>query len=274
MEGTQSYLAYKILFEAMVRFSAGISKVKSLENLPGEISRHLKYLINFQDFRFYYVVPEGMDGIVVDKGGYTSYDFGCHLDPNSLEAEVMETAIPTQVTCSETGHQIHCWKFTSGKDQDSLIRIRSQDTVSLAENSIPIIKVINKMVAARVENLKMIDLIHRQNQKLETLTVALQSKNEEIRELNRLQEATIEVKTARLKSSNSKLKALIQFNSHQLREPLTRVLGMIAIKNDIPQGEFISDILPLMQESVLDLDLAVREVIERSELLKEEIETT
>ncbi len=258
----------------MVRFSAGISEVKSLERLPYEISRHLKYLINFQNFRFYYTVPEGMDLIMVDKVGYTSYVLSCQLDPDTLEAEVMETGIPGHIKCPETGDNLHCWKFANGKDQHSLIRIQSHDTLSLAENSIPLIKVINKMVSTRVENLKMVDLIHRQNRKLENLTVALQSKNDEVRELNRMQEATIQEKTASLKSSNSKLKALIQFNSHQLREPLTRVLGMIAIKDDIPQSEFISDILPLMQESVVDLDFAVREVIERSELLNEEMETT
>lgn len=53
----------------MVRFIAGIATVKKLNHLPIEISRHLKYLINF---RFYYVLGDEMESMLVDKDSYTS----------------------------------------------------------------------------------------------------------------------------------------------------------------------------------------------------------
>ncbi|NHE59138.1 hypothetical protein [Cyclobacterium plantarum] len=270
MEVSNPYLGYKILFEAMVKFSAGISMAKKLEEISLEISLHLKYLLNFQDFNYFFIVGQEVDCFWVNQMGKTRYHT-CHLDQlDPIHKQVFESGIPKYNYCEKSDTSTHVWKFFNENNHFSLLSIRSHIDNPFNEKSIPIIKVVNKMLSARIENLKMIQLIHFQNQELESLTTVLQSKNAEIQALNNQQESIIIEKTTRLKDSNKKLKGLIQFNSHQLREPLTRVISLVAIKEDLLVEEYISDILPLLSESVMDLDRAIIEVIERSEFFDKE----
>ncbi|WP_163382343.1 hypothetical protein [Cyclobacterium sp. SYSU L10401] len=270
MEVSNPYLGYKILFEAMVKFSAGISMIKNLEELPLEINLHLKYLINFQEFNYYFIKENKVDCLWVNQTGKASYST-CSLDQlDAFAQQVLESGVPASKYCKVSKTSIHSWKFYNENNHFSLLLIRSHSDNPFADKSIPLIKVVNKILSARIENLNMVQLIHFQNQKLARLTTALQAKNKEIEALNRKQESTIIEKTSRLKDSNSKLKGLIQFNSHQLREPLTRVIDMVAIKDDLPVEEYISDILPLLSESVLDLDRAIIEVVQRSEVFDNE----
>ncbi len=93
--------------------------------------------------------------------------------------------------------------------------------------------------------------------------------NEVIRKLVNEQEQVIATRTrelaesnARLATSNKKLRDLIQYNAHQIREPLTRITGIMGVMDDISQEEFVNEIWPLMANAVHDLDYNIRNVIE------------
>ncbi|SHN24244.1 hypothetical protein SAMN04488057_11341 [Cyclobacterium lianum] len=270
MEVSNPYLGYKILFEAMVKFSAGISAVKNIQELPFEINRHLKYLINFQEFQYFFVEDEDVDCLQVDQLGNARYST-CQLPQlEPIARQVLETGLPLSHYCEKSRVSTYCWKFESENNHFSLLCVSSHADSPFGDKSIPLVKVLNKLLSTRIENLKMVKLIHAQNRELAKLTGILQKKNAEIQALNNQQEAIIIEKTTRLRDSNSKLKTLIQFNSHQLREPLTRVISMVAIKDDLPVEEYVSDILPLLSASVVDLDHAILEVVKRSELFENE----
>ena len=89
--------------------------------------------------------------------------------------------------------------------------------------------------------------------------------NETISKLVNEQEKVIEQRTSALAYANKKLIELIQYSAHNLREPLTRILGAMLIKGDIPEEEFNGEIWPQMQKAANDLDIIIKEIIDRAD---------
>ena len=79
------------------------------------------------------------------------------------------------------------------------------------------------------------------------------------------QEKTIEARTEALTQSNKKLVDLIQFNVHNLREPITRIMGLLMMRKDVGKEEFFDTCLPMLEQSVNDLDNTLKEVVNTSE---------
>ena len=82
------------------------------------------------------------------------------------------------------------------------------------------------------------------------------------------QEHTIEQRTGELAESNiklanvnNKLVHLIQYNAHNLREPLTRISGGMLIKEYMTDDEFFKEVWPHLQKAVNDLDVRLKDVI-------------
>jgi signal transduction histidine kinase len=105
-------------------------------------------------------------------------------------------------------------------------------------------------------------------QTVEERTEQLLQKNTVITKLVNEQEQTIQVRTAELAASNDKLihankklVELIQYNAHNLREPLMRISGAMVIQEYLPTEEFFEDIWPQMRKAVTDLDDSIKNVI-------------
>jgi signal transduction histidine kinase len=114
--------------------------------------------------------------------------------------------------------------------------------------------------------------LREDNEKLEKTvaerTEELVEKNLIITNLVNEQEKIIELRTEELADTNKKLAhankklvELIQYNAHNLREPLARVMGAMEIKDFISNEEFENEIWPLMKKATVDLDNSIREVV-------------
>lgn len=93
-----------------------------------------------------------------------------------------------------------------------------------------------------------------------------QKLNRKISQLVNEQEVVIEQRTADLSISNTKLRDLISFNAHQIREPLTRITGILHIRDMIERDEYFNDILPQMEKAATDLDNAIKDVLNKAQL--------
>lgn len=85
--------------------------------------------------------------------------------------------------------------------------------------------------------------------------------NNTITKLVNEQEETIKQRTQQLAHANKKLVELIQYNAHNLREPLARVMGAMNIQEYMTNEEFYSEIWPGMRKAVTDLDNSIKDVI-------------
>ena len=103
-------------------------------------------------------------------------------------------------------------------------------------------------------NKTIIRLVNEQEQTIRERTKELAVSNEKLLESNE-----------KLAEYNRKLIELMQFNAHNLREPLTRIMGAMVIQEYISTEEFFEDIWPQMRKATTDLDTIIREVITRAD---------
>lgn len=127
----------------------------------------------------------------------------------------------------------------------------------------------------QAEILRQLELTGRDNEIYQLRNVALKSSNDEINDQKKMieqlvadQEAIISQRTRELAdtnmqllNANERLMAIIQFNAHNIREPLTRITGAMLISEYMSQDEFYTDIWPLINKAANDLDKAVKEAV-------------
>ena len=120
----------------------------------------------------------------------------------------------------------------------------------------------------RAEFLSKLELKERDNEIFQLRNIELKDRNEEIIEQKRVieqlvaeQEKIIDLRTNELKEANlklihtnDKLIVIIQFYSHNLREPLTRIMMAMTMHEYLTTDEFFRDIWPHMGKAVQDLD--------------------
>mgnify|MGYP000229865445 CR=1 FL=1 len=78
------------------------------------------------------------------------------------------------------------------------------------------------------------------------------------------QKEGIDDRTKELKEKNKELAEISQLNAHTVREPLSRILGLIEISDYYSAEELKTEVLDHLKTSSEDLDKALKDVIERS----------
>jgi signal transduction histidine kinase len=88
--------------------------------------------------------------------------------------------------------------------------------------------------------------------------VELQEKNGIIEKLNLDLEAKVEKRTKRLREQNQKLSEFAFVNSHVLRAPVSRILGLVnlLLRSELPQAD--KEIVSHLGESTNELDTVIR----------------
>ncbi len=99
---------------------------------------------------------------------------------------------------------------------------------------------------------------YRQNQRDNMIIKKLVSDQEHIIELRTKELAET---NDRLAHANKKLVELVQYNAHRMREPLTRVMGAMAMLEYTTPEEFCQEITPEIKRAVSDLDNSIMQVI-------------
>lgn len=110
-------------------------------------------------------------------------------------------------------------------------------------------------------NQKITQLVNEQEHTIKERTKDLAESNEKLAESNE----KLAVSNEKLVHNNKELIALIQFNAHNVREPLTRIMGAMSIQEYMTTEEFNEEIWPAMQIAVNDLDRTIKEVIKRGD---------
>ncbi len=115
---------------------------------------------------------------------------------------------------------------------------------------------------------RMVLLLQDSTLKQEALAMAnqqLENSHRQISELISSQEKIIENRTKELKRANASLIELIQFNSHNISEPVARILGLVQLQSMVTSEEFFTDYWPLLEQSVQDMDNTIRQIVYKTE---------
>lgn len=108
--------------------------------------------------------------------------------------------------------------------------------------------------------------IQVKTEQLQIQSKALESANEEIISINESLEEKVKLRTSEIEMQKTKIIDYMTYNSHEVRGPLARILGLIQVLNSKKpdQAELESIIKNLNEESV-ELDLKVRQMNRRLE---------
>ncbi|MBD0333707.1 MAG: histidine kinase, partial [Chitinophagaceae bacterium] len=138
------------------------------------------------------------------------------------------------------------WNFENEESQ-ILVSVLSGCRKRFTVNDIAILKLVSHNVGT-----KLLELC---------LVKELDQKNSVISAINRNQKKVIAERTREIESKNKTLLTISALNAHNLREPLSRILGLINMLDDEKPEEFIKEIIPILKVSANDLDNALQNVI-------------
>ncbi|UBZ09036.1 hypothetical protein LDL79_09435 [Leeuwenhoekiella palythoae] len=265
---------YRITYEAFSKFSGNLSKVESLEELGKIISRHLKYLFNYKVFKIMILHEQSLAGYTFLPGKTITHHQQQDLEP--YERLLLKDKIPfvNSIDSTELPEYLKDVKLNNGNlwgwflaysEYQICISLVSDDDTYFSSSDVDIVHLLADSVASKYRQISLSEILQQNNIHLESLVTEIACKNKEIKAINDNQQLVIEARTEELLQKNKKLFELSRLNAHDLREPLSRVLGLLELAEHLPQDELRSSILPKIKEASGHLDQVIQRVVTQSE---------
>ena len=265
---------YRITYEAFSKFSGNLSKVESLEELGKIISKHLKYLFNYKVFKIMILHEQSLAGYTFLPGKTITHTQQQDLEP--YEHLLLRDKIPfvNSIDSTELPEYLKNVKLNNGNlwgwflaysEYQICISLVSDDDTYFSSSDVDIVHLLADSVASKYRQISLSEILQQNNIHLESLVTEIACKNKEIKAINDNQQLVIEARTEELLQKNKKLFELSRLNAHDLREPLSRVLGLLELAEHLPQDELRSSILPKIKEASGHLDQVIQRVVTQSE---------
>ncbi|MDB5191082.1 MAG: histidine kinase [Segetibacter sp.] len=257
----------RITYESFSNFSNNLNRCRSFEEIRECFTVNLKYLFNYHVFRATYHRNNAYVNVVSTTNGteLNISDKAHHLGYEEIllkECRPMQWQQPDELelpACfnlpkDEEG-VLWGWNFISS-ERHITVSVLSGNSKSFTAKDINFLK----LVADNLET-KLLELC---------LIKELDEKNALISKINEEQKETIKQRTSEIENKNKVLLEISVLNAHSVREPLSRILGLINLMTIDPALATFAEMLPRLQQSSKDLDVALQNVIKRTtaDLLK------
>lgn len=224
------------------------------------LAQHIKYLFNYKMVRATYVDAGSVTCQQIGKE-YNQIVKGCAQILTAFEQRVLRDGIPREEKLNN--ETLRGWVFNSADQGVLIFSISTTENQSSHLNQ-SILKLISESLLSKFIQFTLYEALDSKNEKLNHALKAVQCKNEEISALVSFQRLEIAKKTRDIRSKNQELRKIIRLNAHEVREPLSRIMGLInLIKQSKPQLG-IQELL-LLEEASHDLDAVLRQVIQHTE---------
>lgn len=264
---------YRLTYEAFSQFSTCLSKVENVEELSTVISKRYKYLFDGHLFRLSFCKETTTDVITIAKE-QKSYQRGFH-NLHDYEKDLLHDHIPY---CEALNTPLFYdfinypelkkpllwgWYFKYG-EQEVCASIVADDHKKFNTTDIDILHLFVDAVSSKFQELQLKDSLKLQNKKLEEALAIIEKKNLEVIEIINNQRAIIASRTLEIRDRNDKLLEISKMNAHYVREPLSRILGLIELANHCEPQELNTNVFLYLKQSAQDLDASLRHIIKLS----------
>ena len=255
---TESNQIFRITYEAFSKFSNNLNRCRTFSEIEECFTVNLKYLFNYHVFRASY--HRGNTFVHLDsiKGKtIASVDkIATYLEHEKL---LLEKKIPLKwnnlqalnlpecfVSVEEESPELWGWNFTNDNRQ-IIITVLAGSRKNFSWKDITFLK----LVAENLET-KLLELC---------LIKELDEKNKMISVINKHQKEIIKQRTLEIAGKNKTLIEISVLNAHNVREPLSRIIGLVNLLGSEFTDESLNEIVPLIKTSSKDLDRALQNVI-------------
>ncbi|MDF9798389.1 signal transduction histidine kinase/ligand-binding sensor domain-containing protein [Catalinimonas alkaloidigena] len=115
-------------------------------------------------------------------------------------------------------------------------------------------------------------LIQSQKKEIQVQAEELAESNEEVRSINQKLEERVEIRTADLRKSNLELDNFVYRVSHDIRAPLSSILGLVELIEDEKDEKQLKEYLKMTSKSIHKLDSFVKDILDYSRNTRLQIE--
>lgn len=263
---------YRITYETFSKFSNNLNRCKSLEEVSQVSVRFLKYLLNFHLFRI----------SVNQAGNYLVYcqcnsqgEFEMLQQENLLayEIKILENNIPVRTEnipnelsdkIAETqllSPSLWCWTFKK-MDADFTVSLVADENKAFDVGDIEMLKLISDSFQTKFQEIYLKEELYHKNQSLLQALDVIKNQNKKINQIVENQKQTIAERTKEVVEKNEKLLHISALNAHNVREPLSRIQGIVQLFEVFDDKTCREDLLPKLKQSSQEMDQVLREVIE------------
>jgi len=273
---SEPQLEYRALYESLSRFSVELNKANSLTDVQLILQNNIKHLFSccvcrityFQQSNFvcYTITSEtpavvtGTHQLLWDVEKMLFYE-GLPMRLNANE----HGAILKNIPCKNKVDKLWAWKLDYSDDAGILLTILADDEKPFLRRHIPHVKMISELLFTKMRLLLLLQTMQKNEVDLAAANKQLGDSNATLREPIKAQGKIIDKRAQELIQLNKQMIDIIQFNSHNIREPLTRIMGLMQLKPLVSDEEFLTSCWPMMVASVQDLDSRLRELIAKTE---------
>ncbi|KAF0093521.1 MAG: hypothetical protein E1N59_2790 [Puniceicoccaceae bacterium 5H] len=257
-EHTGGRQAYRIAYEAFSQFSAKLNKARSLQDIERCLTRNLKYLIGFRYLRVCFGYGERWILSITEPGkgqiedttiaALLSFEEAL-LDrglPFTLAGAELATAAQALEIDPEELHELWGWSFDDSPNRRVLLSLAPGPGYQLSHKDVTIIRLLADALEAKLLEICLFDEVAQKNRRIESI---LQD-----------QAAIIHHQTADLEDKNRKLLEILSINAHNMREPLTRIMGLLGLLHS--DASMAEELMPMLEVSAQDLDTTLQKVIQ------------
>jgi len=270
---------YRIAYEAFSKFSSKLSKVEEEDKVYTLIQENLKYLFNFRVFRILIVQQENVKAFTFNA----SFAQTETLEKKELfeyEKELLKKNIPIFKPYQENllkekvqnplGSQAKLWGwYYQYQETELCVSLVSDIEKPFTTKDIQLLNLVIDNVITKYQHIILKKRLDTQNKNLLDAISVIENQNLHISKIVENQKEIIKKRTNSLSRKNKKLAEIIKLNAHNLREPLSRILGLLEIAEYFPPEELKNEVLEKIKVSSAELDKKFIEVIDKS---TEEIE--
>lgn len=264
---------YRITYEAYSKFANDVNRCVDLEEIAEVCKTHLKYLLNFRIIRM--TIYQGDKFFFFEQFGTKIwFDLREESQLFPYEKELLEQGIPlitndipdklirNKVDLDSLYDPV-LWGWCFNKNERKVIvSLLADQEKTFSIGDVEILKLIVDCVQSKFNEIYLKRQLAIQNKNLSEAYETIKSKNLEIETIVENQKQTIKDRTSEIVEKNKKLLHILALNSHSIREPLSRIQGIIQLFEFMDDKECRSELIPKLEITVEEMDEILKEVVD------------
>jgi hypothetical protein len=263
---------YRITYETFSKFSNNLNSCKNLEEVSQVAVRFLKYLLNFHVFR----ISLNQDrSFLVYSQNNTQGSFELipeeHLLPHELK--ILKDGIPVKsqnippvltkelANINLTNPHLWCWNFRK-MELHFTVSLVADENKPFGVGDIEMLKLISDSFQAKFQEIYLKEQLDHKNKSLLQALDVIKNQNAKINKIVENQKQVIEERTKEVVEKNEKLLHISALNAHNVREPLSRIQGIVQLFEVFDDATCRKELVPKLIQSSEEMDQVLQEVIQ------------
>ncbi|MDT0642923.1 histidine kinase [Zunongwangia sp. F363] len=272
---------YRITYEAYSKFANGINRCGTISEVIEDLRLHLKYLLNFHAIRmllqqedkflFLSIFRNDISCRSVQQESVLRYEQQLLKDGVPIKTPVIPKEILRKDFPAENLQNPELWAWSFQKNERKvLVSLVADEQMPFAYGDVEILKMVTDCLEAKFQEIYLKNQLAEKNASLGDAYKTIKEQNGRIREIVENQKEIIEERTREIVQKNEKLLHISALNAHNVKEPLSRIQGIIQLLEVFDDKACREELFPKLVTSVEEMDVVLKEVIEMAsqELVK------